>query len=418
MRKILKKLGIVGLFCAVFVVHAQETIISKDLLVNPTAFSPNDDGTDDVVTLQYTIDIPIDVSISVWDSANKYVRTLRSAKQEPGSYLAVWNGKNDEGKLLVPGIYTIKVDAGLTPVLDTTWGEGGMIKGYIDPKSLEIDSLGNIYVLDYGDGWLYKYSADGKKQEKIKELGRGHNCACVKVDDDSHIYIPATNSIVGVGVEKKIGYDERKPNGNGKLEPTERALHEPNAFAFGASNKIYIRNGSGHGLKVYDKTKEGVEGFLYSVPDKGYLFNSPGGSSLATDKRGNIWGIGACQITKLFDTGEGLILKYRTENKAEPDAGNLKGPMGLCYDRKACIYIADTGNNRIQKLYDDGHSLRFVWTFGCDGNIPAQGKFGPPVDVMIRGNDMYLLTKGENASLIKYTLKYSKSESVSATVKK
>jgi YYY domain-containing protein len=63
--------------------------------------------------------------------------------------------------------------------------------------------------------------------------------------------------------------------------------------------------------------------------------------------------------------------------------GQLSQPRGLAVDRKGGIYVADFGNNRLQKF---GPDLKFLSGWGTLGNLPAQFKQPGDVDVGEDGN--------------------------------
>jgi DNA-binding beta-propeller fold protein YncE len=84
-------------------------------------------------------------------------------------------------------------------------------------------------------------------------------------------------------------------------------------------------------------------------------FNNPTG--VAIDQRGNIYvsDRGNHRIQKLSPTGEfleqwGKTGKFGTELLPGVQPGQFHNPEGLALDSKGNLYVADQGNNRIQKL--------------------------------------------------------------------
>lgn len=88
---------------------------SRQLLqvrITPEILTPNGDGINDLLTLSYEIlDItgPAAVRIEILDLAGHAVRHLQDAQQSIGIYTADWDGRDDTGRTLPPGIYVGRV---------------------------------------------------------------------------------------------------------------------------------------------------------------------------------------------------------------------------------------------------------------------------------------------------------------------
>ena len=62
-------------------------------------------------TIEYTLAKECAAEISVYDVYGRKVRTLLAGTQEPGRYIAVWDGCDDGGREVSPGIYFYRLDA-------------------------------------------------------------------------------------------------------------------------------------------------------------------------------------------------------------------------------------------------------------------------------------------------------------------
>jgi hypothetical protein len=60
----------------------------------------------------FQIPVPSRVVLDVFDVAGRRVRNLVSAGYEPGTYVTVWDGRNDAGHLVAGGVYYVKLRAG------------------------------------------------------------------------------------------------------------------------------------------------------------------------------------------------------------------------------------------------------------------------------------------------------------------
>ena len=85
--------------------------------VVPNPFSPNGDGVNDQVQFSYTLLrltelVPLETEI--YTLAGNRVRTLGSGEGGSALYQTAWDGRDDEGELVAPGlyIYRVAVEAG------------------------------------------------------------------------------------------------------------------------------------------------------------------------------------------------------------------------------------------------------------------------------------------------------------------
>ena len=83
------------------------------LEVAPTPFTPNGDGVNDQAIVIYDIvnltgGTP--VSVQVYDLAGRLRRVLYSDLDIGGRYQRVWDGADDNGQMLAPGIYLVRVE--------------------------------------------------------------------------------------------------------------------------------------------------------------------------------------------------------------------------------------------------------------------------------------------------------------------
>lgn len=82
-----------------------------------------------------------------------------------------------------------------------------------------------------------------------------------------------------------------------------------------------------------------------------------------------------------------MRLKFiRVIGGAGDQPGQLRSPEGISTDPRGNIYVADTGNNRIQKFDANGKLLNFIGGFGWDSE-----QFQRPVDICAEnGLDVYV----------------------------
>ena len=82
--------------------------------VRPTAFTPQGDGINDHVAIHYNLfrlltPAEIELEIYALDGRSTWRQTLGA--QRNGRHQAIWNGRNEKGQLVAPGIYIVQVRA-------------------------------------------------------------------------------------------------------------------------------------------------------------------------------------------------------------------------------------------------------------------------------------------------------------------
>lgn len=78
------------------------------LKLSPNPFSPDGDGFDDELNIEYQIPLGSNLTLKIYDVKGRLVRTLLN-DQPAVSGNTVWDGKNDDGKIVRTGIYILFV---------------------------------------------------------------------------------------------------------------------------------------------------------------------------------------------------------------------------------------------------------------------------------------------------------------------
>jgi hypothetical protein len=83
-----------------------------DVAVHPASFTPQGDGVNEEVEINYTLFRLLDqtgVEVNVFTLGGQRVRRLSSALQGAGRYQVRWGGEDDGGRLVAPGIYLVRI---------------------------------------------------------------------------------------------------------------------------------------------------------------------------------------------------------------------------------------------------------------------------------------------------------------------
>ena len=103
-------------------VSSQARASIAELYRAPELFSPNGDGVLDKVRIHYRVLEPVHLTVDIYNDADERVRRITRHHAEAGSnHSLVWDGRDDQGKVLPDGAYRVVAQRVSLPVtLDTT----------------------------------------------------------------------------------------------------------------------------------------------------------------------------------------------------------------------------------------------------------------------------------------------------------
>jgi hypothetical protein len=92
--------------------YTVETRAAVGAQVTPSVITPNGDGRNDRATIrlvlaQFADDLAVEVEI--FDLSGRMVRRLLSTQEPAGAYEHTWDGRNDGGSLVAPGLYVLRI---------------------------------------------------------------------------------------------------------------------------------------------------------------------------------------------------------------------------------------------------------------------------------------------------------------------
>ena len=90
----------------------RENRLVDALEVIPNPFTPNGDGYNDQIAIAYNVLALTKagkVAIQVFDLSGRLVKKIHDETQNSGRYFFNWDGKNDQGETVLPGIYLLQI---------------------------------------------------------------------------------------------------------------------------------------------------------------------------------------------------------------------------------------------------------------------------------------------------------------------
>lgn len=278
----------------------------------------------------------------------EHVMSIGTKGDGPGQFMYV-----EDFALSGDGKYVIATDAAhaFVQLFDKTTGEfvlrfGG--KGDDDehldkPEGISVAPNGDIYVADYNTGDVKVYDKDHSWKFTFSEYGSepGQNIKSEFTDiRDGKYYMPeAGNHRVSVwDLEGKFLF------WFGGKGTAEGQMNNPEASKFNSEGKLYVSDLKNDRMQVFDADGKFLFAWGSSGSEPGQ-FKAPAGVAIDKDDNGYVTEIGNDRV-QVFDKTGALLAIWGKEGSANGEFDNLHG---LMVDKKTgWIYIADTGNNRIQ----------------------------------------------------------------------
>jgi len=337
-----------------------------------------------------------------------------------GNLLNNLSGEGTElGKLKSPSAITVAPDGSIW-VADTgnnrieqwnsslafvrTVGNKGTAAGeFQTPSGIEADSTGAIWVSDFGNGRVQEFDEFGTFLQKFNDAaGAAGSPRGLAVDAKGSIWVSDQYAfktyrwtVPGFPVyASSIG---SSGSGNGQFT-------EPVDVATDSSGNFWVLDAAQNRLQEFDATGKWLRTTGGAGAGAGKL-SLP--KSLATDSKGNVWvaDTGNNRIVEFNEKGEFVLTFGTGVNKTKVEAGGteaeknlctaasgnvcqaatagslagqLKGPQGVALTAGGNIWVADTGNSRIEKFGPTGNMLNNI-----SGEGTEPGKLKSPSAITV-----------------------------------
>jgi DNA-binding beta-propeller fold protein YncE len=221
--------------------------------------------------------------------------------------------------MFVLALFTTGVGAEEEYTFVTKWGSFGTGDGEFDwPSGIAVDGSGYVYVADFGNARIQKFSSDGNFITKWGVRGTG----------DGEFLVP-----YGIGIDSSGSIYVSDLGGNNRIQKFD---------SFGNFITKWGSFGTGDGV--------------FAVP-----------VGIAVDSGGNVY-VAETSNNRIqkFDSSGNFITKWGLGWGVGTSFGGLELPTGMAVavDGSGNVFVADTDNNRIQKFDSYGN---FITKWGGEG---------------------------------------------------
>ncbi|WP_284645292.1 immunoglobulin domain-containing protein [Paenibacillus silviterrae] len=304
-----------------------------------------------------------------------------------------------------------------------TWSEwkkpsAGAVAGsglgeFNSPYGVAVDSSGNVYVADSSNHRIQKLTLSTNTWSEWKKSGGGtgtsvgefNNPRGVTVDSSGNVYVADANNhrIQKLALSTNTWSEWKKVDGGSGYGLGE--FNSPNGVAVDSGGNVYVADEFHRiqKLTVVSNTwiQWGVIGptFGFSTGE----FNFPRG--VAVDSGGNVY---------VADTSNHRIQKLTLSTNTWSEwkkvgggtglgLGEFSSPYGVAVDSSGNVYVADSGNNRIQKL-DISTNTWSEWKRSSGGAGSGLGEFNYPSGVAVDSSGNVYVSEVINHRIQKLTI--------------
>ncbi len=225
-----------------------------------------------------------------------------------------------------------------------------------EPRGIALDSEGNVWVADTGNNRIEEFSASGTYINKFGTSATLKLPQDLVVNSEGDVFVADTgNSRIKEWAPEKI---EETTYYNtvetfGTKGSGEEQFNEPQGLTFGAEGNLYVVDTGNNRIDEYaTKSKEKakhVRNFGKEGTGNGQL-KAPHG--ITTDSAGDVWvaDSGNNRIEEFGPTGT-FVEVFGKEGTSE---GKLKKPGAVAIDQENNAWVADTANNNVQEWTPNG----------------------------------------------------------------
>jgi sugar lactone lactonase YvrE len=298
-----------------------------------------------------------------------------------------------------------------------------------NPTGIAIDSLGNLYVADTGSNKIRRIdpagklstfagSAQGYVDNEIATRAQFSSPTGLVIDSKNNIYVADNNNqrirkITFGGVVTTFSGSGDIGFKDGTL--TVATYNQPGQIIVDQDGALYISDILNSAIRkittfrVTTLAGSGTPGHLDSSGSEA-KFNAPQG--LAVDNDNNIYVADSANhvIRKIYPDGRVTTIAGSAKNPGFTDGRGTEArfdtPMGITYTSKGDLYVTDSLNNRIRLLSPSGYVSTIAGSIAGFGDGSAdRAMFSRPVGITSdqQGENLYV-TDADNNRVRKITL--------------
>ena len=304
-----------------------------------------------------------------------------------------------------------------TAKLVATWGEHGSGPGEFDvPIGIAITAQDEVLVSDFYNARVQRFSSAGKYQQSFDVLP---NPGAMALDVEGNIYLSHFSAMKTDEVKKPDRVSVYSPRCEllrqwGQTGTGEGEFDYPGGIAISRDGRVYVADQTNRRIQVFDRDGK----FLLQWGEYGIGPGQFGGNVskksrvggpqfVALDGHGSVYTTeGSVGRVQKF-TAEGKFVAAWGDNKDKPGSfggfwqGNagLRGPVGICCDQHARLWITSVGG-RVQQFTAEGVFLQGLG----EGRGSEPGQFEAPHGIAVDNAGHVYVVDALNHRIQKYVV--------------
>lgn len=277
-------------------------------------------------------------------------------------------------------------------LVDVFWSRGRLGSGpeqFMDIGAVAADSEGNIYVTDFANHRVQKFSPDGIFLGVFigvqgSSPGLVNAPVGIAIDHQDNIYLAeAGNRRVQKFNRNGVYQTHWGEFGNG-----DGQFNQPSGIAVDRFGNVYVADSGSGRVQKFDPNGNFITDWDGQESGTSKM-SSP--MDIFVDAQDNVYvaDLGNDRVLRFSSDGS-LITQLGTSRGARE--GQLNEPRGVFVDHEGNVYVADKENHRIQKFSKEGVVLAKTGSFGT-----GDGQFIQPIDLVVDLNlNMYIADEGNH----------------------